>query len=358
MKPFALLLIAMAATLPSRALAWGYEGHQVIALIARSRLTPAVRAKVDALLATDTDSLTGHDLASEATWADAYRGEGHRETAQWHFVDQELDGSADLRTACFGSPPAARPASAGPAQDCVVDRIDEFAAELAAPDTALQERLLALKFLLHLVGDVHQPLHASDNHDRGGNCVLVSLGGARAMNLHSYWDTAVVEAMGRDPQRVATALLVQITPAQADGWRRGTAADWAREAFAVARSTAYTIGSPPGCQSDAAPRPLPPGYAERAENAAALQLEKAGVRLAAVLERALAEAGAPQATRGTGRGVVPAARAPAAGPPAGTGARTKTPGSPACSAEADARDLHGVDRRRFRRRCMRGRWAD
>ena len=65
------------------------------------------------------------------------------------------------------------PASAGSAQDCVVDKIDEFEAELASPSTAPAERLLALKYLLHFIGDLHQPLHASDNEDRGGNCVRI-----------------------------------------------------------------------------------------------------------------------------------------------------------------------------------------
>ena len=186
MKRLAVLLAATPAILPFPALAWGYEGHEIVADIARAELTPAVRAKVDALLASDTDPLTGHDMASEATWADAYRQHGHRETAAWHFVDTEIDGSADQDAACFGHPAPAAPASAGPAQDCVVDKVREFAAELAAPDTSPDERLLALKFVLHFVGDEHQPLHASDNHDRGGNCVLLSLGGARTQNLHAY----------------------------------------------------------------------------------------------------------------------------------------------------------------------------
>ena len=153
---------------PSPAFAWGYEGHEIIATIARAELTPAVRAKVDAILAGDPDTLTGPDMVSRATWADAWRSAGHRETAQWHFVDTELDGP-DLKAACFGYPAARNPASAGPATDCVVDKIREFTSELASPTTVPAERLLALKYLLHFVGDVHQPLHASDNHDRGGN---------------------------------------------------------------------------------------------------------------------------------------------------------------------------------------------
>ena len=144
MKRLVVLLVAASMAPPSPALAWGYEGHEIVADIARAELTLAVRAKVDALLATDTDPLTGHDMASEATWAAAYRGHGHRETAAWHFVDTEIDGSADQDAACFGHPAPDRAASAGPAQDCVVDKVREFAAELAAPGTSPTERLLAL----------------------------------------------------------------------------------------------------------------------------------------------------------------------------------------------------------------------
>ncbi|WP_267389781.1 S1/P1 nuclease [Sphingomonas sp. GC_Shp_3] len=287
MKHLVSVFVASATLLPQSALAWGFEGHQVVADIARAELTPDVRGKVDALLATDADPLTGHDMASEATWADVYRSHGHRETAQWHFVDTELD-HPDLDAACFSHPAPDQPASAGPAQDCVVDKVQEFAAELSASGTAPAERLLALKYLLHFVGDLHQPLHASDNHDRGGNCVLLNLGGQRTQNLHAYWDTAVVEELGTDPAQVAIELRANVTPAQRQQWQQGSPSDWAQEAFQVARSTAYTIGAPPSCQQDAAPIPLPSGYAERAKAAAAVQLERAGVRLGVVLNRALA----------------------------------------------------------------------
>ena len=280
--------VILAAAAPAPALAWGYEGHEIIADIARARLTPAVSAKVDALLASDTDTLTAHDMASEATWADAYRGAGHRETAQWHFVDQELD-HPDLASACFGRPGLnGAPASAGPAQDCVVDKIDEFTAELAAPGTSGPERLLALKFVLHLVGDVHQPLHASDHQDHGGNCVRIALGGARTSNLHAFWDTGVLAPLGPDPQAAAIVLAARITSAQAAAWSQGAAADWAAESFGVAKSVAYTLGTPAGCSQDSAPVPLPSSYVAAAQVAADLQLEKAGVRLAWVLNRALA----------------------------------------------------------------------
>lgn len=280
-------LAAAAILAPGPALAWGYEGHEVIANIARDLVTPVVRARIDAILANDTDPLTAHDMASESTWADAYRSAGHRETAAWHFADIELD-QPSLATACFGFPAAAVPASAGPAQDCVVDKVEEFEAELAAPTTSSQERLLALKFLLHFVGDLHQPLHTADNHDRGGNCVRLSLGGSRTSNLHSYWDTGgTVEPLGSDPRAIATQLEAQITPADRATWEQGDPRAWAMESYGVAVAVAYTAGSRPGCDADAAPITLPPGYDRRALAAATIQLERAGVRLALELDRAL-----------------------------------------------------------------------
>jgi hypothetical protein len=279
------LVVLAAFGLPTTALAWGHEGHAVVAGIAQAYLTPAVRAKVDALLAADTDTLTAPDMLSRASWADAWRS-SHRETAQWHFVDIELD-HPDLTSACSGFPAPAKPASDGPAEDCVVGRISAFAAELADPATPQAEKILALKFVLHLVGDLHQPLHASDNHDHGGNCVRLALGGPRTTNLHSYWDTTIVEALGEDPVALAAALRTQITPADKKLWERGDPKTWALESFDVARTTVYAITSPPGCASNAAPITLPAGYDAAAQRAAALQLERAGVRLALILNSAL-----------------------------------------------------------------------
>ena len=272
---------------PGYAYAWGNEGHEIIAAIARDQLTPVVRAKVDALLTADPDTLTAHDMASEATWADAYRAAGRRETAAWHFVDDEIDHAPDLKTACFGFPAPNEPPSSGPAQDCITDKIEEFRGELASPSTPVAERLLALKYLLHFVGDVHQPLHASDNHDRGGNCVHVSLGGLRTTNLHAFWDTGVVQPMGADPQTIVRRLEAQITPAQREAWDSGDSKAWALDSYQIAVAVAYTLNTPPGCALDAAPLDLPADYQAKAQLAAERQMEKAGVRLAWVLNRAL-----------------------------------------------------------------------
>jgi S1/P1 nuclease len=117
----------------------------------------------------------------------------YQQTRQWHYVDLELS-SPNLDRACFAHPalPPGTPATAGPAEDCVVDKIDQFEAQLSNPHTSTDERRLALQFLLHLVGDVHQPLHASDDADEGGNLKRVSARGLHAASLHHYWDTEPV----------------------------------------------------------------------------------------------------------------------------------------------------------------------
>jgi hypothetical protein len=274
------------------AFAWGDEGHEIVAHVAEHYLKPVVRARAQALLGLDASGMTATDLAAEATWADKYRDSDRHtsmirydHTRLWHFVDLELDGP-NIDAACFDHPgvAAGTPASQGPAQDCVVDKIEQFRTELASASTSAAERLAALQFLLHFVGDLHQPLHASDDHDQGGNRKRVSAEGERAGNLHHYWDTEFVLQLGSDPAQVADALIKKITPEQLHQWRSGTPRDWALETFAVARASVYA--------------PLPPanewgsyrlsaGYVANATAAVATQLSRAGVRLALLLNEAL-----------------------------------------------------------------------
>jgi hypothetical protein len=282
-----LTLVAAILASATPAAAWGDLGHEVTALIAYRHLTPASKSKLDALLASDRDTLTAPDFASRATWADKYRN-GHRETAPWHFVDIEID-HPDLPSACFGFPPVAagQPASQGPSQDCVIDKIDEFAAELRGPATPAPERLLALKFLIHFVGDVHQPLHASDHDDRGGNCIaLAPSPDGHARNLHAYWDTGVVEALGSSAKDIAARLDSEITPAEVKAWSRGDARTWAMESFQISRRDTYKLPAQPTC-NDHASVALPNAYLTVARRGAAMQLEKAGIRIAVLLNRAL-----------------------------------------------------------------------
>lgn len=279
--------VAALALTSSPALAWGDLGHEVIARIALAHLTPAARAKVDALLALDADTLTAPDFASRATWADKYRRD-HRETAQWHYADIEID-RPDLDAACFGYPRLApgQLASQGPEHDCVTDKIEEFAAELRDPTTPTAERVLALEFIEHFVGDMHQPLHVSDHLDRGGNCVgLEPSPDGHARNLHAFWDATVVHSLGHSAGEIAAKLDRQIAPAEIRAWSAGTLRDWAAEGFRVAKRDVYRLPDRPTCD-DHRSVALSQAYIETAQRDAAIQLERAGVRLAYVLNRSL-----------------------------------------------------------------------
>jgi S1/P1 Nuclease len=281
-----LILIAAAVLWFSDACAWGDLGHRATALIAYRHLTPKARTALDALLAGDADALTARDFASRATWADKYRND-HRETAAWHFIDIEID-HPDLNSACYGFPTLkdAQPASEGPAQDCVVNKIDEFAAELKSPATAPAERLLALKFLIHFVGDLHQPLHAADHGDRGGNCIGLDSGSRHARNLHAYWDVDVVEALGRSAEQIADELDARITSREMQLWTAGTPKDWAMESFEIARRDVYALPSRPTCQAGGFVV-LSEAYQVQARQDAALLLSKSAIRLAGILNAAL-----------------------------------------------------------------------
>ncbi len=285
MRKACLTLAALAGLAASPAGAWGDLGHEVTALIAYRHLLPSARMALDALLASDPDTLTRSDFASRATWADKYRNL-HRETAAWHFVNIEMD-NPDLPAACFTFPPSPPGgASRGPAQDCVVNKIEEFSAELTTSAAAPAERLLALKFLIHFIGDLHQPLHAADHQDRGGNCIGLEPPQGQAVNLHAYWDVEVVAALGASAGAIADNLDAQLTPAELKDWSAGTPRSWAMDSFDVGRRDAYALPSLPTCRSGGSVA-LSPQYRVQADKDAATQLLKAAVRMAAVLNRAL-----------------------------------------------------------------------
>ena len=231
---------------------------------------------------------------------------------QWHFVDIEIDGpdGGNLTTACAADPvPVGTPASDGPAKSCVTRKIKEFKQELGDAGTMSAERLLALKFLLHLVGDVHQPLHAADHMnpngkpDRGGNCVGVLPGhNTRPVKLHAYWDTTVVvHALSGDPQEAAETVLAMITPATKTAWQSDDPDQWAGEFFWLPRTSPMTCRSHLSAPvsnsrlSSGARIPVarsrfsgcPLSTQPRAEQAARAQLAKAAVRLAFLLQQQL-----------------------------------------------------------------------
>jgi len=296
-----------ALLLPMQAcLAWGPEGHRVIALVADRLLQqsdPGVRSKILSILATDKGSrLTKNDIASEANWADVLREkseEARHATGPWHSTRFSPD-NPDLARACFGRNPlpSGYPASHGPQENCSVDKIEQFARELRDPETSPGERLAALQFLLNLVGDLNDPLHAIDRGDQGGECVAVQIGSKPPVRLSSYWqDTLVAEVVGPDPAKGAARIVASTPAAEAQKWAWGNPEAWARETYEVAKSVTYSLaaGQPEGKQSfpprsgqgESCPAAdlyrVGPDYETKALAAVKLQLAKAGARLASVL---------------------------------------------------------------------------
>ncbi|MEO8010468.1 MAG: S1/P1 nuclease, partial [Dokdonella sp.] len=213
---FAALLAAFA--LPADTLAWGGAGHRVIAQMAQSRLSAHVATEVQRLLAV-TGATT---LADVATWADNLRDQQGdsalaKATAKMHYINfANADCQYDAARDC-------------PNGQCVVAAIDRFAAMLGDRSRSDAERAEALRFLVHFVGDVHQPLHAGYRSDRGGNNHQVQIDG-RGSNLHSVWDHDLLASHQQGWRKVAMAL----RPSQRDA-ATGTPRDWAEASCRLTR---------------------------------------------------------------------------------------------------------------------------
>jgi hypothetical protein len=245
--------------LPAPVLAWGPQGHEIVADIAFREMTPAARDHVSALLGGDARIM----MAANANWADELRQERPR-TARWHYVNIELGSSRyDAARDC-------------PDDDCIVAQIEKDRRILADGHAPRSERVTALRFLIHFLGDIHQPLHAADNHDRGGNDIQVTIGRYRT-NMHHLWDGDLVTALGVDPARVAWRIETRFSHAQKKAWQAGTSADWALESFRVAVSDIY---APLRGSTDVM---LPRSYEEAEAPIVRAQLEKGGLRLAWIL---------------------------------------------------------------------------
>jgi hypothetical protein len=262
MRRFPIFLAMLLAAVP--AWAWGPEGHEIVAAIAARELQPATRANISALLGGDPGTL----MILDSSWADEIRTD-RPQTVTWHYVNIEIDT------------PGYNAARDCPRAICVTAQIDRDLRLLAAPRTPGTSKVEALRFLVHFIGDLHQPLHAADRHDKGGNDVTVSYRGKRT-SLHRIWDHDVVLALGANPVRVAANIVARLTPAQKARMAGGTPADWTNESFALAAHEIY------GRFPAGDPIYLPADYARRESGVARSQLAKAGLRLAAALNRIFA----------------------------------------------------------------------
>jgi nuclease S1 len=197
------------------ALAWGRMGHRASARIVESRLSPQARAIIRDLLE------PGESLADAATWPD----ENSREipgSAAWHFVNVRV------------SSPHYTPKDCRP-QGCVVTKIAEFRTILADRNATRAQRRMALRFFVHLVQDLHQPLHVADRNDRGGNNLQLRYGRYDNTNLHQVWDSGLLGQRYRREADLVQELEAVANQPKARDWVKGRIEDWADESLEAGR---------------------------------------------------------------------------------------------------------------------------
>ena len=254
----AILVLLFALAPLNQAASWGASGHSIIAEIAQRRLHPQVLARIKELLGGEIS------LASIANWADDVVAE-RPDTAAWHFVNIPFDAARyDPRRDCA---PSAR-------GDCVVNAIARSRATLADRSAPRHARLEALMFLVHLVGDAHQPLHAIDRDDAGGSRLAVTFFD-KPMSLHAVWDTGIIEKRTYDWGGYVRDLERHwLTGKDIRTLQRGEPADWVWQAHLAAVNVAYVL-----------PRDLKLGeaYYQRSLPVVDRQLALAGIRLARLL---------------------------------------------------------------------------
>lgn len=304
--------VVLALLVPASAWSWGCDAHRIVALVASARMSDRARAAATALLDAHPVPSDGggcrtpvrNPLAGVSMWADAVRSD-EPETAPWHYVELARDAErGDLSAACRGG----RCVTAAIARQLDVLRSD------ASPEL----RARALRFVVHLVADLHQPLHAAGNGDRGGNCLPVTWRGDRPHadargerwqpNLHAVWDTALVSAVlahaHATPSQYADALRRRFATELAS-WQRGPRdlRAWAWETHRAGVDVAYgrlprripfERGKLDGCRDhdDVGARMarldvrLDDAYVDAVAATVDEQLARAGARLAALLDDA------------------------------------------------------------------------
>jgi hypothetical protein len=275
---FTILAVSAAAAtaVPSPALAWGKTGHRVVAAIADTELSGLARAQVEQILG------PGESLDEAANWPDEMRaapGEYWQKTATpWHYVT--ING-----TVYDHAPPE------GDALEALV----RFTKTLQDPNASRVDKQLALRFIVHLVGDLHQPLHVGKCCDRGGNDVKVTWFG-KPTNLHAVWDSQLVDDEQLSFTELAAKLERHLSPQDIVKWWDVNPRDWIRESAEI-RDTIYPTSSDlpksPKGNEPATGQPVLPDlsytYVYRFTPVMERRLSQGGVRLAAYLNAIFAQ---------------------------------------------------------------------
>jgi hypothetical protein len=275
-----LLIVATIAILiaSSTLSGWGGQGHRIVGLIAAERLTPLAKQNVAWLL-------DGQTLADVASWADSITLD-QQQTFYWHFLNIPPDAKGyDRDRDCPRQPGVAAGSRADRWRDCAVDRITYWEERLSDVKLDRADRATALKFIVHFVGDLHQPFHAL-GVGRGGNDVHVRVFGeancsndpARPSpcNLHSVWDSRLISRRDLDDRAYVAQLQKLIVDKRFGAQPHGTPAQWAEQSFRLAKEALVK----PDTNIDE-------GYYRRHIGVIDERMALAGVRLAALLNRTL-----------------------------------------------------------------------
>lgn len=266
-RAFAIAAAAVATVAPSAALAWGKEGHRIIGAIAQQHLDVRAEAGVRQILGVET-------LAEASNWPDFMRSDPsefwQRTASPWHYVTVPQDKTY----AEVGAPP----------EGDAMTALKRFAAAVRDPNASLADKQLALRFIVHFVGDLHQPLHAGNGTDKGGNDVRVTFQG-RSTNLHAVWDSALVDDEELSYTELTAWLSARLTFEQLTAWSTSDPLVWIGESAAI-RDTIY-------------PQTTSLSYTYVFANKAIVEqrLSQGGIRLAAYLNQLFAPAESAPAVR-------------------------------------------------------------
>ena len=263
MNPFFLLcaVLGINLILTYPVYPWGDTGHEVVGHIAQRNLTDKALEQVKAILR--PKSSVDEALARAATWPD-HEGKKIEDMNSLHYVNFTAEESYYIR------------ARNCPRRNFIVEAIRWYRRVMVDEEAPLNLRRIALRFLAHLVGDIHMPLHAGHRKDRGGSEIYVNYGGAR-VRLHKLWDakTKIIELKEQGSSaEIAVRLDEGVTPNERQAWKGGTAAEWAEESLKLARTYAYKLAET-GIITDE--------YVRRALPVIRQRLAQGGIRLAWIL---------------------------------------------------------------------------
>jgi hypothetical protein len=274
----ALLLLIL---LPAPALAWWEYGHGTVGRIAYLTVNPQTRVQIDRLLRQgrllDTPTCSVRTIELAAYWPDCIKtlGERFSYASPWHYQNVEICRPFDQQSACRDG-------------NCVSAQIERNMRLLADRRVPTRERIMALAFVVHFVGDLHQPMHSGDHGDLGGNRVPVSYGIiAGRTNLHSAWDGLLADRALSTPPGGPAGILSELSAPDRAQMRLGSVTDWAREGWQASRDFAYGSIMADPCGPPPAERPvITEEITRRLIPIVRRQVARGGLRLGRLLEEA------------------------------------------------------------------------